>query len=84
MKAVLGSNPLLWLWPQPQSGTGLSYPVNADGESEDDWAGAVHPEQVVFRGGGPIRGPEFASGSSTDTDQLQARLRGHLRADDIV
>lgn len=35
MKAVLGPNPWLWLWPQAMRGDGLSYPVNPDaGERE--------------------------------------------------
>ncbi|WWD09908.1 hypothetical protein V865_008037 [Kwoniella europaea PYCC6329] len=30
VKSVLGPNPLLWLWPQPMRGEGLSFPVNPD------------------------------------------------------
>ncbi|WWC60858.1 uncharacterized protein I303_103434 [Kwoniella dejecticola CBS 10117] len=35
VKSVLGSNPLLWLWPQPMRGDGLSFPVNPDAGNPD-------------------------------------------------
>ncbi|WVR05338.1 hypothetical protein IAU60_002352 [Kwoniella sp. DSM 27419] len=34
ISSVLGSNPLLWLWPQKMRGDGLSFPVNPDAGDE--------------------------------------------------
>nr|XP_018263587.1 palmitoyltransferase PFA4 [Kwoniella dejecticola CBS 10117]OBR85745.1 palmitoyltransferase PFA4 [Kwoniella dejecticola CBS 10117] len=49
VKSVLGSNPLLWLWPQPMRGDGLSFPVNPDAGSEStasvQWANIVAPRR---------------------------------------
>lgn len=86
MKAVLGPNPWLWLWPQAMRGDGLSYPVNPDagGESIADWDGVISAnlgyqttDWVPPLGG--LNGNGVASGASL----LQARLRGHLRSDDV-
>ncbi|WRT67380.1 uncharacterized protein IL334_004351 [Kwoniella shivajii] len=35
VKSVLGPNPLLWLWPQPMRGDGLSFPVNPEAGDSD-------------------------------------------------
>ncbi|ORX33793.1 DHHC palmitoyltransferase-domain-containing protein [Kockovaella imperatae] len=35
MNSVLGSNPLLWLWPQAMKGDGLSFPVNPEAGDSD-------------------------------------------------
>lgn len=53
LKAVLGPNPLLWFWPQPMRGDGLSYPVNpeAGGESERTWEGVAGRQ-------GPLSAPQ--------------------------
>jgi hypothetical protein len=85
LKAVLGPNPLLWLWPQPQtSGDGLSFPITPDagGESAYEWAGVIAPDQQYNPGDGSGGG----SGSDLDlhSSTLQARLRGHLRDDSMV
>ncbi|OCF55869.1 palmitoyltransferase PFA4 [Kwoniella mangroviensis CBS 10435] len=48
VKSVLGPNPLLWLWPQPMRGDGLSFLVNPDagGESaSEQWADIVAPRR---------------------------------------
>nr|XP_019042469.1 palmitoyltransferase PFA4 [Kwoniella bestiolae CBS 10118]OCF21399.1 palmitoyltransferase PFA4 [Kwoniella bestiolae CBS 10118] len=48
VQSVLGPNPLLWMWPQPMRGDGLSFPVNPDagGESAgDQWADVVAPRR---------------------------------------
>ncbi|RXK41009.1 palmitoyltransferase PFA4 [Tremella mesenterica] len=51
LESVLGPNPLLWIWPQKMQGDGLSFPVNpaAGGESAEEWAGVVAPDQTVSR-----------------------------------
>lgn len=91
MRAVLGPNPLTWMWPQEMQGTGLSFPVNpeAGGESIAEWAGVIAQERGLGSGydattqrsfplsGGPPEG-EAGPSSSYATHALQARLRGHL------
>lgn len=80
LKSVLGPNPLLWLWPQPQtSGDGLTYPITPDagGESANEWAGAVAPDQTYPGTGAAINGEVHAT-------SLQSRLRGHLRENDSM
>lgn len=81
---MLGRNPLLWLWPQEMEGDGLSYAVNpeAGGESAQEWAYAVAPDQAVSPDG-----KDFAAtgGLSSGHSQAQARLRSHLTtAEDMV
>jgi palmitoyltransferase len=78
---VLGSNPLLWLWPQEMRGDGLSYPVNPDAGGESavyDWAGVAGrqsgmdhgfgPEESVMRAGHDARG--VISGVADDLTQM--------------
>lgn len=79
IKTVLGNNPLLWLWPQEMEGDGLSYAVNPDagGESAQEWAYAVAPDQAVQ--------PGKDLGLSSGHSQAQARLRSHLNnAEEMV
>jgi hypothetical protein len=75
VQAVLGPNPLLWLWPQEMQGDGLSFPVNpeAGGESSEAWAGVVARDRAQ---GSASRGPVNGSAG-------QERYRGR-RGSDIV
>lgn len=77
LKSVLGPNPLLWLWPQPMRGDGLSFPVNpeAGGESANGWADIVAREQAETRGS--------ASGGQSSGSSGEERYRGR-RADGLV
>lgn len=83
MKTVLGPNPLTWLWPKDMEGDGLTYAVNpeAGGESAQEWAYAVAPDQAV-----PPDGKDYAMGTlSSGHSQAQARLRNHLnQAEEMV
>ncbi|KAI9637964.1 Palmitoyltransferase PFA4 [Dioszegia hungarica] len=60
IKSVLGPNPLLWLWPQPMRGDGLSYPVNP--EAGDSHVQYLWPPQDPTRLPNPP--PSYATSSA--------------------
>ncbi|GAA6019421.1 hypothetical protein JCM10207_001380 [Rhodosporidiobolus poonsookiae] len=49
LRAVLGSNPLLWCWPQPSPGDGLSYPTAIGTSTKDQLVWPPRDEHVPLR-----------------------------------
>ncbi|KAG8960622.1 Palmitoyltransferase [Tulasnella sp. 419] len=74
VRAVLGENPLLWLWPQPMRGSGLHFKVAEGAEVEGAWRMTMR-----CKGLGPVY--IFVLSSVTDVLQTSFSLLSLIDSD---